>query len=250
MADTIHIRMTRRELRARLAQLPGILAGTQADPNGLDQVVPQAVGVEALSILREAFIAKSRGGADEAGLSWLPLSKKYVAYGRRHPGLNAKRTKAAAKERTSRPLLTEAQNARWKKLYSTKLFQLARSKGVGLIATVPGELKGQAAAYAWAILKAEGAKTILGAYGDAQVEIGRDTGRLFASLSPGQVGNVLQAEPGSVVVGTNVEYAGRFHARRPLWPPPDQWPAQWLGRLLRVALNASHNIALALAGRP
>ena len=246
---TLHLRTSKAELQAALAKLPAILAGKEPDPTGLAQGIPLAVGIEALSIIRTAFIAKSRGGTDEAGESWAPLSKKYLAYGRRHPGLNRKRGAAAKKGRASRPLLTEAQNQRWKQLYAGKLRQLARAAG-GSVATGPSaDIKGHAAAYAWLIVKAEGGKTILGTYGDAPHEIGRDTGQMFASLSPGAPRNRLDVQPGAVIVGTNVKHAGHFHKRRRLWPEEGRWPQVWLDRLAGVALAAAEQVAAALAGR-
>ena len=86
-------------------------------------------------------------------------------------------------------------------------------------------------------MKAEGAKTILETFGKTSMEIGLDTRRMFNSLSPGLSGpsgdpeQVFRFEPGAVIVGTNVKYAGPFHAKRPLWPEPDHWPQAWLDML-------------------
>ena len=65
-------------------------------------------------------------------------------------------------------------------------------------------------------------------------QILRDTGILLNSLSPGAPGNLLDALPGMVSIGTNVKYAAYQHhgtdtipARR-LWPEPHRWPSAWL----------------------
>jgi hypothetical protein len=65
------------------------------------------------------------------------------------------------------------------------------------------------------------------------VQIGRDTGVLMNSLSPGAPDNVLDAKPGLASVGTSCPYAEYFHADRPLWPEPENWPKAWLDALAR-----------------
>jgi phage gpG-like protein len=77
--------------------------------------------------------------------------------------------------------------------------------------------------------------------GKGGAEILRDTGRLLASLTPGQAGNVQRTEPGAVVIGTNVKYAVFHHhgtakiPQRRLWPDPQKWPARWRAALARQA---------------
>jgi len=231
---TLHTRLSRPQVQAALAQVGAILAGRAGDSTGLARQLQLAVGTEALAIVKEAFIAKSRGGTDAAqaiggtdaaGITWEPLSPRYVAYGRRHPGLKRKH----AGERP-RGLLTDTQDKRWRQIYAQAL---RRQSGGGMVTSYH---QGNAAAIAWTVLKAEGAVTIFEKYSSAPVEIGRDTGRLFNSLSPGtnHPDQVLRPELGAVAVGTNVSYAGPFHARRPLWPAEGKWPQAWLDRLQGV----------------
>jgi len=65
------------------------------------------------------------------------------------------------------------------------------------------------------------------------VDIGRDTGRMLRSLTPGvdPVPNgpdqVLEVEPGAVVVGSNVPYFARFNQSRAVWPADGEIPAAW-----------------------
>ena len=226
---------TKEELLRRLAALPVLLGSS----GGRDATaLSRALGVEMLSIVKAAFVEKGRGGTDEAGIVWKPLSPAYVAYRRRHPGLNQKRGRAAKAGRGSRPLLTAKQDALWRSVYARVLRQ--------------GKDGGTAAKIAWTVVKAAGGKTIIGQYGGAQVEIGRDTGRLLASLGPGGTDNVLDAQPGGVRVGTNVKYAKHFHALRPMWPDdPAKFPKAWTDRLAGVMADVVNNILTRIiGGRP
>lgn len=207
-------------LLGRLSLLPAALAGLVPGHERAAAAVSRALGIEALSCVREAFVAKSRGQAGSDGITWAPLSAKTIAYGRRHPGLNAKRTRAKKGGRGSRPLLTAAQDRQWRAVYAS--------------AVRSGKDGAAAAAIAWGVVKRAGGKTILGQYGKAQVQINVDTGRLLASLGPGAAGNVLEARPGSVTVGSNVSYAEHVHRRRPLYPPDDSLPPAWEARLQSV----------------
>ena len=173
---------------------------------------------------KRAFVVKARGGTDEAGDSWQPLSPKTIAYSKTRQRGRGGRTKAE-KKRTSHPsqALNQKQQDRWWEVYRR---QLAIYKGN----------KGHAAAVAWLVLKREGAQTLVDRYGHRQVEILRDTGLLLNSLSPGYGGTeqVFRVGPGFVIVGTNRKGArghhngipGRLPQRR-LWPPVDRWPAGW-----------------------
>jgi hypothetical protein len=214
------------KVAALIAAVPAIVAGAQTVAGqGVDVAqavrdVQLAVGTMALSLIKGAFLQKSRGGTGEDGITWAKLDPRYVAYGRRHPGL--KRKKAG-----ERPvgLLSKAEDDRWRKLFGGMYH--------GLVARGESQdvAKGRAAAFAWVTLKAEGAKTILGQYGNAPVEIGRDTGRMYNSLSMA----IDPAKPGTVTVGTNVIYAGAFHKKRPLWPDStDQWPSDWIDQITDV----------------
>lgn len=210
------------------------------------------VGLQVLSLIKQAFVIKARGGTDAAGESWKPLAKSTVAYSRRHPGVlwpGEKRAPFAPSW-----MLTVKQRERWWSLY--------RSFGGGAPAGAGYHAKGQgggwAAARAWAIVKAEGAKTLMSEYGDTPTLILRSTGFLLNSLSPGiepdnlppnstsapkvdeQVFNIL---PGAVMVGTNRKYAGVHHngskngriPQRRLWAKPENWPQSWWELILSQA---------------
>src|SRR5262245_1258321 len=182
---TLRLRLSRERARAALLALPGVLAGRLPDPGGTVRQLAEAVGVEALSIIKQEFVVKARGGTDGAGIVWKPLSPAYVAYKRRHPGL------PPAAQRRPRHLLTAAQDRLWRGVF-VGVWHSLQGKGLA-----DDEAKGLAAAKAWRVVTAAGGRTLLETYGGAPAEIGRDTGRLLASLSPELPGpdRVLEAAP-------------------------------------------------------
>lgn len=206
----------REDLVDRLRGLPSMLAGRTPDPDGTVRGLLLALGLQALSLIKGAFIVKSRGGTDEAGITWKKLDPKYVAYQRRHPG----RPRGGP-----RPTLNAAQDRQWRAIYATMSRRLIAE---GMEAKSAGA---QAAAAAWAHAKANGATTLLERYGNAPVEILRDTGLLLNTLSPGSghPDQILRPGPGKVTVGSNLKKAGRLHKDRPLWP--EELPPAWETRL-------------------
>ena len=211
---------------AALKILIAALHGNGADPTGLMEGFKLRLGVGMLSLQYQAFLTKAKGGTDEAGITWAKLSMKYIAYGRRHPGLNGLRKQAAAEGRKGRPLLSKGQDTLWRQVYA-RMFWKFKNAGEG------NASGGHAAAVAWQIVKAAGGKTIIGEYGNTPVEIGRDTGRMLNAMAPGLEGTgdqVIRSEPGAVVAGIRIKYAAYFHAKRPLWdfsrPLPQTWKQQ------------------------
>lgn len=83
----------------------------------------------------------------------------------------------------------------------------------------------------------------VGRRNQGQVMIGRDTGILLNTLSPGVPGNILTARPGLATIGTKCPYAQYFHAIRPIWPDPDQWPDRWLSEMSAEMINGAVLIA-------
>lgn len=221
--NTIHIRATRAQLRQALAQIPAAASGGGATADAM----MTRCGMALLGRIKQAFIAKSRGGMDEAGDSWQPLSPETIAYSKTRSRGRGGRTKAE-KGRPSRPsqALSANQQARWWKLYR---------QGLAMFRLGP-DPQASAARRAWAILKREGAQTLLDKYGHRQVDILRDTGLLLNSLSPGVASPnaVFRIGHGEVIVGTNRKGAAAHHhgvpgrlPQRRLWPEPRKWPATW-----------------------
>lgn len=241
-----------------------MLTGREADDQGVARGVHTAIGFAALTDIQEDYLRKARGGTGEDGVKWPPLSPKTLAYSRRF----GKGEKTALKKAAglgahhkygpgqNKGLLTKEQLKRWKQIFASRLNRL-------LLSLPPKQAKAQAAQIAWATLKREGAKTMLEVYGNRQVEILRDTGVLFNSLSPGQLGGgatgVTYTPPSSdggaeqvfalisngVIVGTNVEYAsahqnGDPSRNLPARPflPVGEVPAVWEERWLDVATQA------------
>lgn len=238
--ETVYVRASLRQVADALRRVPHLARG--AAGRGL----MLRVGLAALGRVRRAFVAKARGGADETGLSWKPLSPRTVAYSRKHPGMPRKRP-------GTRPswALTAAQRARWKGLFA-RYVRVFRGDAA------------HAAAVAWAVLKKEGAKTVLGRYGSAKAEILRDTGLLLNSLSPGVVAGraaptspgtkprqVFRLGPGQVIIGTKRKGAVYHHRgtsrlpKRPLWPAPRDWTAGWWADIQAQAVMGLLDIATA-----
>jgi hypothetical protein len=252
----------RADVRRLTNRLAGMLSGREPDSLGIGRWYLIAMGFGALSDIKDAFIEKSRGGTDEMGIKWPPLSNSYLAYQRRFgAGEQAKLKKAAglgAGHRyapgNNKGLLTAEQLKRWNKLYATYFNRLLLSLPEPLAKT-------RAAQFAWVDLKKEGAKTKLDVFGNRQVEILRDTGILFNSLSPGVMSRsdpqsssyqkpskeggedqVFELQAGGVTVGTSVPYAAVHnfgHPSKPKMPKrqfipeadqiPDSWWERWLG---------------------
>lgn len=224
---------SRTRTRELLVALRTILAGggSSGPAARVREAALRAAAEEFLAIVRAAFLVKSDGGTDEAGVTWAPLSPTTVAYKKQGAALDGARSAAKQAGRTGRPLLTDAQDRVWRAVYASSLAR-ARQGGAG-----GAEASAQAAGSAWAVVKALGGKTILGEYGGRKVAIGRDSGRLLASLSPESPDCLVGLSGATVEVGSRVEYAEFFHRRRPIWP--DELPPAWVDRIVIAAAQAA-----------
>ncbi|MCI0333550.1 MAG: hypothetical protein L0228_10045 [Planctomycetes bacterium] len=290
----VYFRGSREQARQIVLRLGGMLAGREPDSQGIARGVFLATGFAVLSEVKSDFIRKSRGGAGEDGATWPPLSRQYLAYQRRFgPGEKTRLKKAAeltGRNRYapggSKGLLTAAQLKRWRQIYSRVLRRLMVSMHVEKLsldtdADIQGSqfmtgsgAKATAAKIAWATLKREGARTMLDVFGRRQVEILRDTGVLFNSLSRGEIsGGDLPASytkpsgdggdqqifatiANGVIVGTNVPYAASHNygdakrgiPKRQFLPEvlPDVWQER-VSDAAAKALAAGMRIALETA---
>ena len=166
-------------LRTLIRNLPGILSGRLQDPDAIAQGFKMRIGFKILELIKFNFDELSKGNQGADGTTWLPLTKEYLAYGRRFGvGEQAALKKQAGLGKghrlgpgDSKGLLNAQQLREWRKIYAQ---YLARYMLKGHTDT---EAKGHAAAVAWTIMKQRGAKTKLDVYGNRQVQILVDTGR-------------------------------------------------------------------------
>lgn len=202
-----------------------------------------AIGFGALTDIHDAFKVKASGGTDDMGIKWPPLKPETIANRRFGPG-----EKAALNRQAKMKVASEKHKQ--DKHYAELLKRLSKSLPLA-------EAKTQAKAIAYKPIKPQ---TKVQKYGHRHVEMLRDTGVLFNSLSPGRMasgGNrrpqpeqVFELNAGSVIVGSTVQYAAahQYGVRERNLPPrpflpvdenqiPDQWWQRWLD-ISVVALKA------------
>ena len=240
------------DAKREIGNFVALLTGKGPDRSGAARSVFFVMGLSMLSEIQQDFIRKSRGETGEDGVKWPPLSKEYLAYGRRFgKGEQSALKKDAGLGRAHRHgvggkggLLTKAQKDRWNQVYARSLAWMAARYGIE-------EARGMAAGHAWNVIKREGAKTKLEVYGNRQVDMLRDTGILLNSLSPGYLSTdgsysppakeggdqqILKAISNGIVLGTAVPYAGRQNKKRPFLP--SDIPKAWQERMEKATRMA------------
>lgn len=249
----VYTSLPRNDVLRLLERLPSSIQRSSSDIADPVRVLLVRIGLAALFRIQKAFIVKSRGGTDETGLRWAPLSPRTIAYSRRHPGLPKRRPR-----RQYHPsyALTKKQRDRWWTIYKRSLARYAGDKA-------------HAARAAWFVLKQEGATTLFDRYSKTQVDILRDTGLLLNSLSPVTPPQSATSSPpkrdkqifllrrGEVRIGTNRKGAAAHHEGNPrrklpqrrLWPEPGKWTPQWWDDLLTQARQGIIDIVLHLLRR-
>lgn len=233
---------SRDDLRQLLRSLPAILAGKAPDPLKIAHGLQLRLGVALLSKVQQAFVVKSRGGTGDDGITWRKMKPQSIAQ-RRSTKQELRQLGAGGKR--VRGLLTPAEDRKWRAIFAATKARLMAKFGLS-----DHEASAKAAQLAWSILKSQGAKTKLAVLGSRQVDMCRDTGIYFRSLSPGvddrpsgAADQVFETPPGRVIVGTNVPYAERQHQMRPLWPAGGQLPASWWQHLAKVAVRGAARAA-------
>jgi hypothetical protein len=253
---TIRVTASRPEVMRAIRLYADILAGKAADVDGIGRAAQLRLGFSFLELVKDAFDVKSNGGTDEAGIKWPPLSKRYLAYGKGPPSTRrAGRSSPGGKD----GFMSPAQLKLWWKDYRQALAWLAASMPIGAA-------KGKAAAIAWSKAKQRGVKTKLQVFGNRKTEILRDRGILLQSLTPGAPptrsgtytptqGQIMRADRGAVIVGTNVPYASAHHRgtgnmpRRALWPDQGRIPARWWAQMLANTTDGIEAALVTLIGR-
>lgn len=218
----------------------GMVTGRLADVDRVGKGVQLRVGVATLSQVQQDFIVKSRGGTGRDGIKWTPLSPKTIAQRRTTAG---ERKALGITKNLVRGLLTPQQDKRWRGLFAGRLNRLI------VHGMDPKEAKGEAARFAWAMLKKEGARTKLEVLGKRQVDILRDTGELFRSFSPGveetpsnEDGQIFRTDHGTIIVGSNKKpqhhegLPGKLPSR-PFWPLDGTIPDPWWPAIQRAAVR-------------
>jgi hypothetical protein len=257
---TIYVRATRQQLKSELRRLVSILSGGQPDEGGIAHGFAMRLAYALLSKVKLAYIVKARGGTDECGISWPPLTKRYLAYQR---GPKSDRTAGGLSPGGKDGFMSPGELAQWKRDYAGALTWMAADEGLS------EETKRRAAAWAWSRAKARGVRTKLDVFGSREHEILRDRDILLNSLSPGALteagadahyigpdGQIVEHNPGEVIVGSSVAYAGYHqHAksekrRRQIVPEPSQIPSSWWHFLASASTSGIEQaIRLLLGGR-
>lgn len=258
----------KQELIELVRRLPGILSGRVPDEKGIAAGFRSRIGFTILSLIGPNFEELGRGQVGADGTKWPPLTRAYLAYGRRFgKGEQAQLKRDAGLTRAHRfgvagqtGVLNKAQQKLWNQVYSHHLRRLVMRMDTNLAKAAAGGI-------AWNAVKAAGGKTKLEVFGNRSVQILVDTGRLRGSLQPGtltedrvyaqynkptgfgapdQIFDV--DDPVKIVVGTNVTYAAAHHDakgkrlkwKRRLWP--ESFPADWWRQILGSAISGLERI--------
>lgn len=246
------------EIEALFLSLPDILLGRARDVNGLAAGFKAAIGYEWFSLVMVAFNAKGRGRVDSAGESWLSLSESYLAYVRPVTGRHPPRAgKWAPGDKDG--YLTQDQKRLWNRTFAQALGHLLME------GNDEQDARSHAAAIAWIVVKAKGAKTKLGTFG--QRKAGKDyqtlddVGTLRKSLMVGEKtdtsythkpNQIYRDEGPRVILGSNAPTAVFHHfardprRRRRLWPKTI--PGKWWKRINRAGIGALTRIAEMFGG--
>ncbi|MBW1953240.1 MAG: hypothetical protein JRI66_09185 [Deltaproteobacteria bacterium] len=221
-------RVPRARLVSELRDLPRYLSGRLPDVHRYGAVFKAHLARALMEKIYQAFLLKSRGGTDDAGYRWKPLKRETLAY----------RADVPCPLTHGRGLLTAEQDRLWRGIFASNYARLSAVMG-------EAEAKAQAARIAWGILKAQGARTKLAAYGNRKAPILYVTGRLARSLQPGRVSGgryhppreqVYEAHRQHIVIGSRVPYAPYVHRQRPLWPSSRRI-GPWLAEATEKALQ-------------
>lgn len=245
--------------------LPGILTGRVPDVAGISAGFKSRLGYGVLSLVAPNFDALGRGQQGANSEVWPPLSKEYLAYGRRFGPTEQSDLKKAyglGKQHRYAPgdkkgLLTLEQLKLWRRTYADRLAWY-------IMKVSDAKAKEIAARIAWSVVKKTGGKTKLEVFGTRQVQILVDTGRGRGSLQPGVIyemgpsasyqkpsgkggeDQTFELEPNGFTLGTNVKYMGVHHRdkqvgqtkgppTRRLWPR--EFPRDWWDQILGVAIS-------------
>lgn len=237
---TYRLHLTIPQVRRRVSDVPRMLSGRMPDGRGgaLARGFALRLAVVAMTIIKTAYLVKAKGGTDEAGERWKPLSAFTIAE-RMKKGKRARESRKLKRAR----LAVEKAEAAYKRAKS----RILKSPSLrGFLKNADRQTA--AKARLWAARKklnraVDEYRAALGS-----IEILRDTGRLYNSLSPGFTGalrpdGAMEVVPGMVTFGTNVKYARRHQygdrrcPQRRLWPEIGKWPRSWHNQINDAAAS-------------
>ena len=246
----VFFRGTHEEAR-RLALQLGDLLGRNDHPIG--RAFMSAIGFGALSDIKASYLVKAKGGRDEMGIEWPPLKPETVArrrVGRRDTSPRARGRSNLELRRAVEQAANIKERQRIVKREEKKLLKRF------LLSLPEEQAKSRARQVAEANATRITGRTKTEVLGSRQVEMLRDTGILFNSLSPGELtpgsehkaqddDQVFELNAGSVIVGTNVLYAATHNygddsrgiPRRQFLPDDNgQVPEAWWDRWFAIAV--------------
>lgn len=221
MIAHVNFRGSADEAKALVASYPSrLVAGGRIGRHMLT-----VMGLALLSDIKAEFVKASRGETNAFGIKWEPLKPQTIANRRVGPRDTRDNENIRERERIRK-------NA-YKRLLRRYLVSLPEAQAKQRAKQVAGQ-----------IATRETGATKVQTLGGRQVEILRDTGILFNSLSAAEPdpqtesyqprdGQVFEVQPGRLQVGTNVPYAAthqfgdpsRNIPPRPFLPEPSQVPA-------------------------
>lgn len=249
------------ELEQLIRSLPAILSGRVRDRYGVARGFRARVGWAFFSLVAEAFDEKSRGRVDSAGESWEPLSPEYLAYQR--PITGRKPPKGPGKAPGGKNgFLTKDQLRLWRRIYADRYAWF-------IMREPDDEAQSHAAAVAWIIVKAQGAKTKLAEFGSRKAGVDysilRDRGTMRQTIQPGEVtdpegvaseydpprGQEFEDHGTRLVVGSNDPKAkwhhnGKGRRERRFWPR--RLPAEWWRQIMDAAAGGLGRIGELFGG--
>jgi hypothetical protein len=244
----VRTKKSRKEVLEIIGYLSKVASG-QPDPYGLSEALYDAIVNSVLESGYNAAIVKSMGGVDDMGNSWAPLKKQTVAYKKK----KWRRGLGLPYASRLRPTLTAEQNKQWKNIFKKMKYKAlgmsvkkglarlrSRRQGVLVLnkseAATEADADAKAAAVAWSILKASGAKTLMMLANRASLPILNETGELLESMAPGSQhpAQYRIAGPGKLRIGSTLPQVAAFKAR-PYWPD-NMGP--WMARAIEAGRDA------------
>lgn len=204
METTVYVQVSKAEVLRILNSVP-----SEAVKGGPADAILVGAGTATLRRIESAFLVKSRGGTDETGERWAPLSPATIAWRIR------KKQKIETK-------LDLAKRESWWEFYREAL---SRYKD-----------RGAAIRTAWARIRKGGGVPAFDKYSASSVPILIDTQALIESLSVGSQSahSIFRVTPGVLELGTDRKGAADHHTgirgklpQRRLWPHPSKWTPEW-----------------------